>query len=180
MLEWAISNFLSSRKKHIDWVRLSATDKWHSENITEVNTLGTEIIINYSNNKNKLPKFFRRTQLTYAYLSIQKQTGNYYSKYALDVLRHKLSLSHTYSFNNKVNFSWYLLYHERSGTYTEYPSGNEITYKPYITVDASINYQWKNINFFINGSNLFNSYYYDIANIPMPGRWVRSGFSLTL
>jgi len=31
------------------------------------------------------------------------------------------------------------------------------------------------IDFYVEGTNLFNTNYYDLANIPMPGRWVKCG-----
>ncbi len=163
----------------IDWVRLSATDKWHSENISTVNTMGGELLIYYFNHEKYLPDFIHNIQAGYTHINIEKQTGNYFSKYALDVLRHKFFISNTYTYD-KLSFTWKLLYHERMGTYTEFPSGNEAYYKPYVTIDASIYYQLKNVNLFINGTNLLNTYYYDIANIPMPGRWVRGGLNLSL
>lgn len=119
-------------------------------------------------------------RLNYAYTTINMQSGEYYSKYALDVLRNKVSLLMTHRITEKLSFSWNLLYHERMGTYTEYPSGLEKSYNPYMTVDAQISYQLKKLNFYISGTNLFNTYYYDIANIPMPGRWVKGGISWSL
>lgn len=174
-----IAGFYRQGKNIIDWVRLSPNDKWHSENITTVNTSGCELIVTLLNN-NFLPKFLHKILLSYSYITINKQSGDYYSKYALDVLRNKVSLNNFYKLNKHFTLSWHLLYHERMGTYTEYPSGLEKPYKPYITLDAQLNYQWKKWNYFINGTNLFNSYYYDIANIPMPGRWVRGGINLSL
>lgn len=174
-----LAYFYRQGKNIIDWVRLSETDIWHSENITEVNTSGVEFSVIF-NNVSHPKSFFKQLRLNYAYTNIIMQSGKYYSKYALDVLRNKTSLLITHRITEKLSFSWNLLYHERMGTYTEYPSGLEKSYKPYITVDTQISYQLKKLNFFISGTNLFNTYYYDIANIPLPGRWVKGGISWSL
>ncbi len=172
--------FYRQGKNIIDWVRLSSTDKWHTMNITIVNTSGVEFMLTYYHEKNYANSKLKTIQFNYTYLNILKQSENYYSKYALDVLRHKISLIVYHNIIGNIFATWTLLYHERMGTYTEYPSGLEKSYKPYATIDAKINYNYKNINIFISGTNLFNTYYYDIANIPMPGRWVKGGLSWSL
>ncbi len=174
-----LAYFYRQGKNIIDWVRLSETDIWHSENITEVNTSGVEFSLIF-NNVSHPKSLLKQMRLNYAYTTINMQSGEYYSKYALDVLRNKVSLLMTHRITEKLSFSWNLLYHERMGTYTEYPSGLEKSYNPYMTVDAQISYQLKKLNFYISGTNLFNTYYYDIANIPMPGRWVKGGISWSL
>lgn len=179
-LQMQLSFFYRQGENIIDWVRLNATDKWHSENISLVNTMGVEFTSLY-NLDYLFPKFFiKKIRFNYAYIDITKQTGNYYSKYALDVLKHKVSLSLEHKITKQCFASWTVLYHQRMGTYSEYPSGLEKSYTPYLTVDGKINYQYKQIHFYISGSNLFNTYYYDIANIPMPGRWVKGGIVWTL
>lgn len=172
--------FYRQGKNIIDWVRLTPTDKWHSENITTVNTSGVEFLLTYRHDLLHPNSLLKSVRLNYMYIDILKQSENYYSKYALDVLRNKISLSLSHSIIKNLTATWTMLYHERMGTYTEYPSGVEKSYNPYLTVDAQINYQFNNVNFFISGTNLFNTYYYDIANIPMPGRWVKGGVSWSL
>ncbi|MCX7862045.1 MAG: TonB-dependent receptor [Bacteroidales bacterium] len=158
----------------IDWVRINETDKWRSQNISEVNIIGTEATIIFTPTNDNF-KYFQKIKINYSYNHITKQTGQYFSKYALDILRHKFSFTSIHNLYKNLFFSWTLLYHERSGTYTEFPTGKEKNYTPYLTIDAQIQYKYKTIMLFIQGNNLFDTYYYDIANIPMPGRWVKGG-----
>lgn len=172
--------FYRQGKNIIDWVRLSPTDIWHSENITTVNTSGFEFSVNYQHVMNHPKSLLQSIRLNYMYIDILKQSDNYYSKYALDVLRHKVSFILHHSIAKNLSATWSVIYHERMGTYSEYPSGLEKSYKPYLTIDAQINYQYNKVTFFISGTNLLNTYYYDIANIPMPGRWVKGGIAWLL
>lgn len=171
--------FYRKGKNIIDWVKKNETDKWKTENITQVNVFGFESNITYMpvSNVKSLPV---KIQLSYAYNSITKLTGQYYSKYVLDVLRHKVVLTVINKINKNIFLSWALLYHERTGTYTEFTTGLEKKYKPYLTFDAKISYKFKALNFFIQGSNIFNTHYYDFANIPMPGRWIKAGINFEL
>lgn len=179
-LQMQLSLFYRQGKNIIDWVRLNVTDKWHAENLSLVNTMGVEFTSLY-NLTYLFPKFFiKKIRFNYAYINITKQSGNYYSKYALDVLKHKASFSFDHRIIKQWSASWSVLYHQRMGTYSEYPSGLEKNYTPYLTVDGKINYQYKQFIFYISGSNLFDTYYYDIANIPMPGRWVKGGIVWSL
>lgn len=175
-----LSLFYRQGKNIIDWVRLNATDKWHVENLSLVNTMGLEFTSLYNLTYSSTKFFIKKIRFNYAYINITKQSGNYYSKYALDVLRHKISLSFDHIIIKQWSASWSVLYHQRMGTYSEYSSGLEKKYTPYLTLDGKIKYQYKKFNFYISGSNLFNTFYYDIANIPMPGRWVKGGIVWTL
>ncbi|NSW44605.1 MAG: TonB-dependent receptor [Bacteroidales bacterium] len=179
-LQVQLSGFYRQGENIIDWVRLNVTDKWHTENISTVNTMGVEFTSCY-NFTYRFPNFLiKNIRFNYAYIDITKQSGDYYSKYALDVLRHKVSLLLEHKITKQWSASWSVLYHERMGTYSEYPSGLEKSYTPYLTVDGRISYQFRQFTFYMSGSNLFDTYYYDIANIPMPGRWVKGGFIWSL
>jgi iron complex outermembrane receptor protein len=164
--------FYREAKNVIDWVRIAPTDKWQTANITNVNTSGIDVNIVYFNNADS---YINKVILSYTYCSINKLSENYYSKYSLDILKNKLAISINHKVVKQIKATWTAIYQERQGTYTEYPSGLEKTYKPFITVDGKISYNFNNLEIYINGTNLFDTYYYDIANIPMPGRWVKGG-----
>lgn len=175
-----IAYFYRQGKNIIDWIRATETDIWHSENITEVNTSGVDFSSVFNNSVLHPKSVLKQVRLNYSYTTITKQNGQFYSKYALDVLRNKIAMLVTNRITEKLSFSWTLMYHERMGTYTEYPSGLEKLYKPYVTVDAKISFTLNNFKFYVSGTNLFNTYYYDIANIPMPDRWVKGGIIWSL
>lgn len=175
-----ISGFYRDGKNIIDWVRLTDTSLWHSDNITEVKTWGVELYGRVDLSKLHSKCFIKSIQLNYALINIEKATGNYYSKYALDMLRNKITLHVEHKIWKNISAGWYILYQERMGTYTEYTTGKEKNYQPYITADGRISWTQKAITIFVQASNLLNIEYFDIANIPMPGRWFKAGFSKNL
>ena len=175
-----VSGFYRDGKNIIDWVRLTDTSLWHSDNITEVKTWGTEIYGRIDLSKKHAKCFLKSIQINYAWIKLEKATGNYYSKYALDMLRNKITLQVEHKIWKNISAGWHILYQERMGTYTEFSTGKENKYQPYITADGRISWNRKGMVVFIQASNIFNSEYFDMANIPMPGRWFKAGFSMNL
>ena len=175
-----ISGFYRDGNNIIDWVRLSSAEKWQSANITEVETWGTELFgrIDVSRFKTKCP--LSTIQVNYAWINLEKASGNYYSKYALDMLRNKVSLQIDHKIWKKLTAGWRILYQERMGTYTEFFSGLEKKYQPFVTVDGRLSWKQKSFVFFLQVSNIFDSDYIDMANIPMPGRWAKAGITMNL
>ncbi len=178
ILQFQAAYFYRKGYNIIDWVRINPSDKWVSENITTVNTTGADLYILYNHCSVKTKSLLQQIRFNYSYISIAKQSKDYYSKYALDVLRNKISLFLEHKIFKNIKASWAILYHERMGTYTEFSTNTEKKYKPYITLDGKITYKYKKAELYISGSNLLDTYYYDIANIPMPGRWVKGGIKI--
>lgn len=175
-----ISGFYRDGNNIIDWVRLTSSDIWRSANITELKTQGLEFYgrINISKIKTKCP--LTLVQLNYSWINIEKASGNYYSKYALDMLRNKISLQIDHKIWKNLTAGWRILYQERMGTYTEFATGLEKKYQPFITMDGRLSWKQKSFVFFVQASNIFNSDYIDMANILMPGRWAKAGISMNL
>lgn len=160
----------------IDWVRTSELLKWESRNLTELSTLGFDFKYNIEFSGTNLFSL-QRISLGYSWTDVTKQSGNYMSVYALDMLRHKVNLSVNHKIFRGLTGSWNFSYQDRNGTFTEFPSGIEMPYKPFLTVDSRIIYRFKTISIFAEVSNLFNKSYFDFGNIPQPGRWIKFGFS---
>jgi vitamin B12 transporter len=175
-----ISGFYRDGNNIIDWVRLTSNDIWRSANITEVKTQGVEFYgrINLYRIKTNCP--ITLLQLNYAWINLEKASGNYYSKYALDMLRNKVSLQMDHKIWKNFTAGWRVLYQERMGTYTDYTTGLEKKYHPFLTVDGRLSWKLKSFNFFVQISNIMNADYIDMANIPMPGRWAKAGISMNL
>ena len=43
---------------------------------------------------------------------------------------------------------------------------------------ARVSRAWKRIDVFVDGTNLFDETYHEIAGVAMPGRWITAGFTL--
>lgn len=171
--------FFRSGMDIIDWVRIADSIKWESKNLTELETLGFDFKLGYNfSEKNNFP--LERLSFGYSWLNITKQSGNYISFYALDQLKHKVSMSLQHQILRNLELSWFVNYQERSGTYTKFPSGSETAFKPFMTIDTKIIYQFRQTIFFAEVSNLLDKSYIDFGNIPQAGRWFRLGLSSRL
>jgi iron complex outermembrane receptor protein len=175
-----ISVFYRDGKNTIDWVRLTNTSLWESANITAVKTWGAETYGRMDLSKLKSACPITNIQLNYSWINLEKATGNYYSKYALDMLRNKVSLQIDHKIWKNLTAGWRVVYQERMGTYTEFSTGKEKEYVPFVTMDGRISWKQNSFLFFVQASNIFNTGYIDMANIPMPGRWAKAGISMDL
>ncbi len=162
-----VNVFLNDGKNLIDWVRSSVQEPWKVENVSNLKTIGVEFGFTFYPEKIFSESPFRKVGLQYTYLSSDRKTGNYQSKYLLDYLRHQLlfSLSHSLPFGIQQN--WILRFKDRE------------SFRSYFIIDTQLTSRVENFNFFIRANNLFNKTYLDIAGIPMPGRWISVGLEFT-
>lgn len=172
-----ISFFFRNGENMIDWVKYPDSSKWESKNITQINTVGAECIINIDFTKIFSKNvFFRRVNFSYAYLSMIKKSDNLISYYLLDYLKNKAVLNLDHRIFKKFSASWAWVYQERLGTYTEFVTGKEVYYNPFVTTDLKLIYKHRKNEIFIETSNILDVKYNDFGNIPSPGRWTKVGF----
>ncbi len=181
IIESHFAVFRREGSDQIDWVRLNATDKWKSENIIEVIANGAEYSVKMNPQKMLGKKFFiDNFQMSFSYLSNEKQSGNYYSTYVLDYLKYKLNLNiHHRILRTGIYASWQFSYQKREGAYT-LVNGTEESYKGFGLLDARISYREKRWEVFADVSNVFNTKYFDYGNIEMPRRWIKGGIKFNL
>lgn len=173
--------FKSEGENIIDWVRSSDTLKWESKNITELNTSGFEFAFRLNSsffNKRNLP--INQFKLSYAFINVTKQSGDFTSKYALDYLKHKLALNISHRIYKGLSMNWQATYQDRAGSYFAYPENNETDYDPFVLLDAKMNWEIQNWDVYLEVANLFDADYFDIGNVIMPGRWIRMGISFDI
>lgn len=167
-LETNASVFFKNGKNLIDWIRLSRQEPWRAENVSSVRTIGTEFTSTFYPQilNSSLP--FKKISVAYAYLSSDRKTGIYESKYVLDHLRHQLliHLTHHLPFNAEQNWSFRFRDRENYGSY--------------FIVDVQISARVENVDFFLRATNLFNHPYTDIFGVPQPGRWLSAGIKFSV
>jgi iron complex outermembrane receptor protein len=167
-------------KNIIDWVKTDVSDKWKSENLTNVLSDGAEF--SFELNTEKLSK--GRFPLTYiifnySYLSLNKSSGDYISYYVLDYLRNKATIQAQFRIYKTLGISVGFNYNDRAGTYIDSKSGNEMYYPDSYLLDARIFYKIKGFELYADASNIINQHYYDYGNILMPGFWIKGGLGYT-
>ncbi|MFQ3574175.1 MAG: TonB-dependent receptor, partial [Thermodesulfovibrionales bacterium] len=146
----------------IDWVK--AGDMWVSENIDKLDTigltLGTQL---YINPKNIL-------KIDYTWLDqdneINRQTtyGNY--------LRHKVSLILSSKLSKAINNNIAVTHQKRLNQ-------SSFTLVDFKTI-KHVKLDNLDINMFLEGKNVFNKGYYDFVGLPMPGRTLFLGLTISI
>lgn len=163
----------------IDWVRSPGDDMWQARNHTELNTTGFEAgaLIplgaqpeNYAAN--------RTLSVQYAYIHADLSSGELLSNYALDHLNHKLDFTLTQPVTESGGITATASWQDRVGSYMLFEDG-EFTesreFEPYWMIDMKLFYKISPAKVFAEASNTLDTHYVDIANVPQPGRWIRSG-----
>jgi iron complex outermembrane receptor protein len=122
--------------------------------------------------------FIRRIALQYSYLYSDKQSKGYQSRYVLDHLTHQISLQVSHVIYKDLGIDYTFTFKKRKGEYTSFadnPAGSPRTYPAYTLIDLKLYYEWKNIHFFVEISNLLNRRYFDFGDLEQSGIWFRGG-----
>ncbi len=167
----------------IDWVRLPLEAKWHSENLTDIQTLGIDASLSYHFAKNS---WIKQLEFNYIYLTQSQNSNEYLSLYATDYLRHQAKLTVAHKIYKSLSASWLFSFQDRLGTYLDFDTKQETPYKPYLLCDLRLAWDFRAVarrgftTIFAEASNLFNIKYQDIGNIEQPGIWVKMGVKVRL
>ncbi len=165
----------------IDWVKPTAEEKWHAENLTHVDLTGAEISLRSDFNRHfKRDCFISSVSAGYSMITANKSSDNFLSKYVLDILKHKADFQLSHRIIKNVSAHWSLSYQDRAGGYIKYVNGvaetTESAYQPFFLLDSRISWTYKRWMLYLEGSNLLDVNTIDFGNVPQPGRWIRGGF----
>ncbi len=164
-IQFQTSIFFKNGKNIIDWARVSQINPWKVENVTNLKTLGYEIGYSHLLNTNVLP--ISKININYTYLSADRATGNFQSKYVLENLRHQL----IFNIDNELPFgiinNWSFIFKDRENL------------SPQFTMDTQISFVVQPFNFFLRITNLLNRYYEDFPGVVLPGRWITAGIKFS-
>jgi iron complex outermembrane receptor protein len=179
--QWAV--FYRRGKNIIDLVKNANEDLWQPQNLTLVNSLGTELQTRFNLQHyagNNAPD---NVMLSFFYNHLEKINRQYTSNYVLDNLRFKFTGSLNQPIVRGLSINVKVSYQKRDGTYTLFENGdwgNEVEYRPFWLTDAKIRYNYRNLTLFALVSNLFDITYNDIGNVEQPGRWFKAGLTYNL
>jgi vitamin B12 transporter len=175
-----LSLFYRNGYELIDWA-LDTSDIWISRNVNDVNAYGFEYELKfYFNRANFEIPLLQSFRANYSYLEMDKSSGEYQSLYVLDYLKHKLVLQTDFQLIENIGFSFAYNFQNRSGTFVDFSTGNETAYDPFNTFDINIYWQENRFKVYFYVNNLFDVEYSDLANITMPGRWLKFGIKYNL
>lgn len=169
------AGFYRDGKNLIDWVKGTSDVKWRTVNYTGSKTYGVDFSAYFS--PNQLAPFVNDIGINYSFVNSQTNSRDMDSYYVLDYLKHNLIVTAGIRLCKNVMFKWNLRYQNRAGEYQDYSSGKTTGYPAIWLVDARLSYGVPKFLVFIDGSNLFNTSYVDIANVKQPGRWLGVGLN---
>jgi len=160
-----LSLFRKEGKNIIDWFYIPVTNVWKADNVSKITTNGIEVNLNFYPVKND---YIYQLGMSYTYLDITKETKSLLSRYMPDHLRHQavLNIGNYLPFNIKQ--SWMFRFEDRVNSSDDF------------IVDSRLGYKISVFEMFLKATNLFNKSYRDMQLIPLPGRWISAGVTMTI
>jgi hypothetical protein len=143
----------------IDWVKAVPTDLWVSTNVRDVTTTGVEASLGRSWHA----ALFR---FSFTGLTVDAPNLGLLSKYVKEYARHSTAGSIAVPLGAGVRVAVTLDHRHR------------LDGQSYSLVSARVGREFHHGEVFVDGTNLFNDTYHEIAGVTMPGRWVMVGFSV--
>jgi iron complex outermembrane receptor protein len=164
------SLFERDQENLIDYVKFTAADPAsRATNFTTAITRGVEIAFRWNTGMNIDQSLTDNSALqsvlvSYTYLDSRIDIGNIYSSvYSFTHPRHQLSAECSGILPLFINWT-------ASATHKIKLDGTN-----YTLVDAKLSRMISNTNVFLQGTNLLNQSYEEIAGVPLPGRWLWVG-----
>jgi iron complex outermembrane receptor protein len=155
-LDLGIGYFYRKGKNLIDWTRNSSSVSWQATNLGRVDFQGIELSA----------RLKPRLVFSYNYTHADKKASGFFSKYALDILKHQLILEINPPLFD-FNFNWQLSYNQRYYGET-YFVGNVYIGRKFLKNNF-------NLEPFIRIDNFSNTKYTEVSGVLQPGRWIKSG-----
>ncbi|HFB61369.1 MAG TPA: TonB-dependent receptor, partial [Bacteroidetes bacterium] len=173
-VNFSVSAFYRVGYDIIDWVKQDAGSKWESKNLTRLNTFGTSVSLDYTAGETS-SHFIQSFRFRYQYLASDKNTGDYVSLYALDYLRHHLSIYLQHTLARRLSAGWTFSIQQRNGFYFDYEHNTRASYETVFLLNAKLRYVLPRFVFYVQASNLLNQHYRDVGSVEMPGIWMLAG-----
>jgi iron complex outermembrane receptor protein len=180
-IEFGVNGFYREGYNIIDWGKLPNESVYQARNIFEMNTFG--IGANTTLHFQGLfgTNFLNYLKLDYLFLNQNKNSeSQYISYYVLDYLKHKLSISFSHKIIKNINAVWTAVYQKRMGSYALSTTGEEKSYDPFWLFNVKVNWSIKNLNVYLDISNILAQKYFYYSEVPQPERWVKVGISYEL
>jgi len=102
----------------IDWVKLNEEVKWQPQNLTQINSYGSEIQIQFNLKKQFGRNLPNKIYFNYLFNNLEKENSDFISYYVLDYLKHKFVGSLNQTLLKAVTIDLKISYQDREGTYT--------------------------------------------------------------
>jgi iron complex outermembrane receptor protein len=160
-----VSLFKRFGQNVIDWTKEADSTKWQSRNLTRVDAVGADFAFDYYFHHS----FLKKVSFSYSYLTMNKAAIGFDSKYALDYLKNKITLSIQHALWSKLSASWNVSYSDRAGQYTDFSTTKLVDYSPYFLLNGRLLWTQKSFDIFADVNNILNVTYADYGGLIQPG-----------
>ena len=160
----------------IDWTKAPDSTKWQSRNLTNVDAVGADIAFDYYFRHS----FLNKISVTYSYLNMDKSASGFDSKYALDYLKNKVTLSIQHKIWSNLSASWIGSYSDRAGQYTDFKTAKLVDYSSYFLLNGRLLWSEKHFDIFADVNNILDTTYADYGGLTQPGRNFNAGVRMKL
>ena len=164
---WLLQSSVFAREDHdvIDWLRPTTADRWQTYNVRDVSTVGFEVGIQ----KTLRPGVFVLAQ--YTAISVDAATVDQLSKYVLDYAPQSFTAAVALPLPAGFRVAPRVEYRQRSRT-----TGTS----DYVVLDTRLGRRInRNIDLYVDGTNLFDVTYQEIAGVAMPGAAVAVSLAIS-
>src|SRR5574344_846527 len=178
---YSLTGYYRNGKDIIEWVKKKPEEDWRSEQLTKLNTYGLELAASYRSENG----FLRNASISYGYICTDKKANSYISKYALDYMRNKASISLQGAIMPSLKITATGTLYDRCGNYSILSSpsttGSETkAYKPYFLLDARLSWEKGALTLYLDGTNMTSTRYFDYGGLIMPKIWASGGIVVTI
>lgn len=178
-----LKGFYRHETDMMDWVKLQGATVWTTAN-SDIDNMGVEALVVYDTSKSTAEKhyFINKVSVGYCYnyqhRIDEQQAANYANQ--LVYLRHKFVATLQHRIIGHLSAQWEFVYKDRAGWFDNALTGNRQNYGSFGQLDLKLQWETKHYRFYAQANNLTGKHYYDIANVPQPGRWFTVGAKLNL
>lgn len=153
--------FKRNSEEVIDWVFSDQDSLWRARNITSLSTVGFDVGLQWAPSK-WFGGRVNSLSLEYAYLTTDKASSEFITKYTINHLRHQAIFGLEYGFFlPTLTQTWKIRYEDR------------LQFDDHFLVDTRIAWQLLNYRITLDITNLFDQDYFENGLVPMPGRRLR-------
>lgn len=155
----SVSPFRRWDRDVIDYVKVNPSDLWQSTNVRDVTTTGVETSV-----AKRWSGAWMRVH--YSTLSVDAPALNLLSKYVLEYAKRQVgvSLAVPVAFGIRASLN--------------VDHRNRLDGQSYELVGLKVSRPFRRMDVYVDGTNMLNETYREIAGVAMPGRWMTVGVSL--
>ncbi len=158
----------------IDWVRSSDTSKWMADNLTSVRMIGfeTQGRLHFAQLLERKRFFIQQASFGYTNLDARINTSDdaFTSRYATNQLRHQFVQGIVLRLPGDIFVDARHRYARRANA-KDLETG-------YHVFDVRLSADYKIIQLFIEGRNITDTDYWEVNQVPLPGRHFMGGFTI--